>query len=230
MERANHATRATLLSVTDFCTCGAQLPPDARFCHKCGKPQFEEAGEAETEPVSELPPPPPPVEFQPPPAAPRVGWKDPVTIRSAALAAALTSLLLPLPLPPGIQIIWQIGILVAGGFFSVYLYNKRTGTFLRPGRGAVLGWMSGLFCFLILFVLFTISVLILASNGGLQQSFRNLLEAQGQTGMDGELQAMLESPAGLAGLFAVMLFTSFLLVSTFTLIGGALGAKVLEKD
>ncbi len=23
----------------DFCTCGAQLPLDALFCHKCGKPQ-----------------------------------------------------------------------------------------------------------------------------------------------------------------------------------------------
>ena len=23
----------------DSCTCGAQLPPDALFCHKCGKPQ-----------------------------------------------------------------------------------------------------------------------------------------------------------------------------------------------
>ena len=26
----------------DFCTCGAELPPDARFCHRCGKPQREE--------------------------------------------------------------------------------------------------------------------------------------------------------------------------------------------
>src|ERR1017187_9471093 len=23
----------------EFCTCGAQLPPDSLFCHKCGKPQ-----------------------------------------------------------------------------------------------------------------------------------------------------------------------------------------------
>ena len=26
----------------EFCTCGAELPPDSRFCHKCGKPQREE--------------------------------------------------------------------------------------------------------------------------------------------------------------------------------------------
>ena len=23
------------------CNCGATLPQDARFCHKCGKPQYE---------------------------------------------------------------------------------------------------------------------------------------------------------------------------------------------
>ena len=27
--------------MADFCTCGAELPPDALFCHKCGKPQRE---------------------------------------------------------------------------------------------------------------------------------------------------------------------------------------------
>ena len=30
--------------VLEFCTCGAQLPPDARFCHKCGKPQYDYPG------------------------------------------------------------------------------------------------------------------------------------------------------------------------------------------
>ena len=25
----------------ETCTCGAQLPPDSLFCHKCGKPQRE---------------------------------------------------------------------------------------------------------------------------------------------------------------------------------------------
>src|SRR5258706_16455256 len=28
--------------VPERCTCGAQLPPDALFCHKCGKPQRED--------------------------------------------------------------------------------------------------------------------------------------------------------------------------------------------
>src|SRR6202034_1529404 len=42
--------------VPEFCTCGAQLPPDARFCHKCGKPQYDYPGLDEPEPAT------PPVE------------------------------------------------------------------------------------------------------------------------------------------------------------------------
>jgi len=29
----------------DNCTCGAELPPDSLFCHKCGKPQREIRGD-----------------------------------------------------------------------------------------------------------------------------------------------------------------------------------------
>src|ERR1035441_4085433 len=48
----------------DFCTCGAQLPPDSLFCHKCGKPQ-REVIEPEPQPESVA-------EFVPP-AAPPIG-------------------------------------------------------------------------------------------------------------------------------------------------------------
>ena len=40
--------------VPEFCTCGAQLPPDARFCHKCGKPQYDYPGVEEPEPAPPL--------------------------------------------------------------------------------------------------------------------------------------------------------------------------------
>ena len=40
--------------VPEYCTCGAKLPEDALFCHKCGKPQREDLI------VAEPPPPPPP--------------------------------------------------------------------------------------------------------------------------------------------------------------------------
>ena len=63
----------------EFCSCGAQLPPDARFCHKCGKPQRAEIlVEEEPEPTAiqeaRLPPP-----SAPTPAA--LNFRNPVAVR-----------------------------------------------------------------------------------------------------------------------------------------------------
>src|SRR5665213_4268712 len=51
-------------SVPERCTCGAVLPEDARFCHKCGKPQRDEPLIAEE--VEETPAAPPVVVAAPP--------------------------------------------------------------------------------------------------------------------------------------------------------------------
>src|SRR5258708_21315931 len=50
----------------DFCSCGAQLPEDARFCHKCGKPQREE--------IVVEPPPAPPAAAAPPAPGDAAAW------------------------------------------------------------------------------------------------------------------------------------------------------------
>ena len=41
--------------MSEFCTCGAELPPDALFCHKCGKPQREISAHVEEEPAVSVP-------------------------------------------------------------------------------------------------------------------------------------------------------------------------------
>src|SRR5205085_4649138 len=78
----------------DFCTCGAQLPPDALFCHKCGKPQRDIV-----EP--EYIPPPPSIDV-PPTApvvdAPRPSFRNPVSVRIAIAVAAIGTLLSFMPL------------------------------------------------------------------------------------------------------------------------------------
>jgi len=41
--------------VNEFCSCGARLPEDARFCHKCGQPQFEQDVVREEPAIEPLP-------------------------------------------------------------------------------------------------------------------------------------------------------------------------------
>src|SRR5882724_2699045 len=127
----------------EFCSCGAQLPEDARFCHKCGKPQREE--------ITVEQPPPPPIM-----AAPAAGawtgapsFHNPVAVRVGLFVASIATFLC-LALPFGF-VVW----LPSAGFTSVYLFRRRTGQSLSVRNGARMGWISGILSFLIITVMFT---------------------------------------------------------------------------
>src|SRR5689334_21914503 len=119
----------------DFCTCGAQLPADALFCHKCGKPQ-RELVVPET-----IATPPAPMEAPQPtprPQAPPLNFRNPVAVRISLLVAVGATLLLNfLPV-----INW-----LAGGFVAVLFYRQRTGNALTVKAGVRLGWITGLLTF-----------------------------------------------------------------------------------
>ncbi len=211
--------------VPDHCSCGAELPPDAKFCHKCGKPQFElpaieesplpvvEQAEAKTE----LPP--------------EVNFRNRVAVRIALLSAALASLLISLPMPMLLNVIWIFVSLVGAGFFAVYLYNRKTGVELTSRIGARLGWMTGIFCFVIATIFFTITVIAVSMQGGLAAFYSKQMGAEGVAKADVEqFLQILESPSGLA---TILLFSILLLFVFFALLptlGGAMGAKVLGND
>jgi hypothetical protein len=73
----------------EICSCGAQLPPDARFCHKCGKPQREEPlAEALIGQMQAPLAPPAAVVALPVP----LSFRNPVALRVGLLASALLCL------------------------------------------------------------------------------------------------------------------------------------------
>jgi hypothetical protein len=135
-----------------------------------------------------------------------------------------------IPLPPLVQVLWQLVMVVIGGFLAVWLYERRTGNYLTVGSGARLGWITGIFAFLIMMVMFTLSVILLASGDGIQQSFREMLSMRGSPEVAQQFDQLINSPAGLAFLLFGMLLTSFLMLTILATVGGALGAKVLEKE
>lgn len=121
-------------------------------------------------------------------------------------------------------------MLLVGGFFAVWLYQRRTHSYLSVRSGAHLGWLSGMFCFLIMMVMFTITIIAITTGEGLQQSFRELLTAKGTPEVADQLNELLSSPSGLATLLFGMLVSTFVMLSVLATAGGALGAKVLEKE
>jgi len=216
--------------VPEYCTCGAELPPDARFCHKCGKPQREEPHLVE-EPAGAAPqqqlPPAPPQQLPPAPQfgpAP-IGFRNPVVFR-IAFFAALLSLVLNMLLFEACPV-W----LAAAGFFGVWLYHRRSGEFLTIRSGARMGWITGI----ISFVLFSLPFSIGFINVITQPDFVNKLREELSkypfpASMQDQMLATFQTPGGVAMQVIMLLLLLFVLFTLFPLLGGMLGAKVLSKD
>ncbi|MGI8744593.1 MAG: zinc ribbon domain-containing protein [Bryobacteraceae bacterium] len=201
-----------------FCTCGARLPEDARFCHKCGKPQYDYPGietEVVVEPLSAAAPPPP-----------EIGFRNRTAVRIGFLAALLAFIVVLVTVPflfPSFVIAF-----LAAGFFAVYLYMRRTGQKLSTRSGARMGWMTGIFLFTIMIVQLTASVLAAPSQGGLAALMRAQMQKQGTANPD--VLKMLDAPATLPVMMALGIFAMFLLLTILPMLGGALGAKLLTKE
>ncbi len=208
--------------VPDFCTCGAQLPPDARFCHKCGKPQYDYPGLVDdTEPAA-----PPVVPLASAPASPEISFHNRVAVRIGFLAALLAVLLLMFPLPfplPRMLIAFS-----AAGFLAVVVYTRRTGQILSVRSGARMGWITGIFSFMLVTIVSAATMVAISSEGGIVKFFRSQLppnDARAET-----LAQALNDPASLAGVLVFSLIMLFVILTTLPMLGGALGAKVLAKE
>ena len=128
------------------------------------------------------------------------------------------------------QAIWQLILLLAGGFISVYLYHRRTGDYLSVRGGARLGWITGVFCFLIMTVMFTISIFMISSDQGLSEFFRETVTMRGTPAIADQLNEILATPAGVGALLFGIVATFFLMLTIVSMLGGALGAKILDKE
>jgi len=202
--------------VPEYCTCGAQLPPDARFCHKCGKPQREEDLVVEEQPVVVIAP--PPVAPPPPPA---IDFHNAIAVRVALLAGTLAFMIS--------AVLWPLGLiaLAAAGFFAVYLYRRRTGAILSVANGARLGWLSGIFIFTIAIIVFTIQLVALSPS----QMMRDLHEqmTKNYSASEAQINQVITFLASPSGIGTIVLF-SFLMITLLPALGGAVGAKLLNRQ
>jgi hypothetical protein len=202
--------------VPEYCTCGAQLPPDARFCHKCGKPQFEYP-QPEPEPVPE-------------PLAPaiskrlddtEIGFHNRTAVRVSFLAALIAFLISGLPMPVLAALVWVVVVFLAAGFATVFLYSKRTGQSVNVRGGTRLGWMTGLFSFTASLIRLTIAILYFSELKA---------EASRQDPRFHDLAAMVGDRTLMIVVIVAGLVVSFVVFTLLPIVGGALCAKVLGKD
>ncbi len=164
-----------------------------------------------------------------PPAIPEVNFSNPAAVRTALMASLLGYLLLSLPVP--LPFIWPLVALMATGVLAVYLYQRRTGLRLSVLAGARMGWLTGVFTFSIATIFFTLLVAAVSSQGGLSNYYREHLPGlkEGDPNVEKVLE-YLQNPAGLGLFLFLSLAVLFVMFTLLPTIGGALGAKVFERD
>lgn len=208
----------------DFCTCGAQLPPESRFCHKCGKPQGDLFPADPDEPVVETAA---PVVAAPPPPPPEIGFGNGTAVRIGFLAALVAVLLLIIPLGSFLFLRLLI-VFMAAGFLAVYLYMRRTGQRLTLLGGARMGWITGIFSFTICTIQFTAGVLASSSEGGLIGVFKRQLPPN--DARTGQILQLLQEPSAVVIFILMLLALMFVLLTVLPTLGGLLGAKLLARE
>jgi hypothetical protein len=208
--------------VPERCTCGAQLPEDALFCHKCGKPQREIV--SVEEPESAPAPPPIPAIVAKAVEPPAIGFHNGPAVRIALSMGFLAFLCMMvvgrLPAPQALSFV----CLSAAGFLAVFFYRRTTGQRLSVVNGARLGWISGIFGFAIVTIILTIMAIALSEPSVVAQ-----LREQAKTSDAATLEKIIQALHNPADLTSIVGLT-FLLFTILPAFGGAVGAKLLDRD
>jgi hypothetical protein len=204
----------------EFCTCGAQLPPDALFCHKCGKPQREilAPSDEQAAPSEELAPPASPAYI---PSALRdslpLNFHNAAAVRIGLIVAACSTVIFFI-LP---FLNWLFG-----GFLAVFLYRRRTGSLLNTGAGMRIGWITGVLAFVLYIIPFAIQ--IPRMNSMMEERLRSM---QGQDpALIEQMTRFFQSAPGTVMVVGFSLMLMFLIITFLSMAGGALGAKMVGRQ
>lgn len=200
---------------------------DALFCHRCGRPVRELTPAAEdqqsgAEPEPEVPAPAGALARAPETPA----FQNQTAVRVGFLAAALVQLASILSAMAGASILLPL-LLLGGGFYAAVLYMRRTGAALSVIEGARVGWITGIFTFVIATVFFTAGMAILSASGDLTKAYEESLSRMNLPSDSVErFRKMLEEPRTFAFTLIAGLVFQFLFLTIFCSLGGALGARL----
>jgi len=170
----------------------------------------------------------PPPEVSAAPAAgpsPVINFRDGTAVRVGFLAAALVQLVSTLSAAAGASLLMPL-VVLGGGFYAVVLYIRRTGNGISVLNGARVGWITGIFSFVIMTVFFTLGMAVLAGSDQLLKAYKESAASLGLPGDAAEqLQRITSDPAAFAVSIGLGLVFQFVLLTVLCSMGGALGAR-----
>lgn len=209
----------------NLCDCGSAIPENASFCPGCGKPLTVEAREAERV-ANQLPT---PREGEEPKGPLQdVDFGTPGALRACYWSAAFAAFFLSYP--PLLMLCFAI--YPAAGFYTVFSFKRRSGREISVKAGAKLGFMTGVIAFALGLVLLALLTAMPGSpevGEGIEQ-YAEFLENDGQAEAAAQVRLLQDDRGMLAIVLLIFLVTGFAASTVFTTAGGALGAKVLERE
>lgn len=154
-----------------------------------------------------------------------VTFRNGVAVRVGLLAAAVVQLITTLSAAAGAALLMPV-LALAGGFYSVVLFARRTGAQLSPINGARMGWMTGIFFFAIS-LFFMAGTALLTGGDQLRKAFQDGAKISGvPPEVAQQLEKVTSDPASFAFLIVSSLVFQFIIVTLLFSAGGALGAKL----
>lgn len=216
------------------CSCGTQLVDGAKFCHSCGKPQFElpevEEPVISPEASAEL------LQFEQDlvelsQAAQEVSFSNSHAVRVGLLVAIVSiCILLPLSSMGGVSLLAMILPTIPPGVLAVFLYQRRTGVTISVLSGARLGWITGTFSFAFFLILFTVSFIPAIESGEFIKMQEMALKGSLSEPDLEKVKKAFEDPTILTMFVLFFMGIYFVITATLTSLGGMLGAKLLGRD
>lgn len=175
---------------------------------------------AEPEPAPA--PPPAPVHPKPPAAGSHIGFRNGRAVAVSIVVAALAlfgmgfaSLLSPLLAPV---------VLCAAGFISVVIYRSQSTEPLTAVAGARLGWMTGLWLFLVVLAILAVVAVYISSSAG-----REALRTAPMAISNPEVAKMLSNPSQFLAAVPLTIVQVFLMITLLPGLGGMLGAMFAKR-
>lgn len=204
------------------CTCGAQLPDDARFCHRCGKPQYEE----DIARIEQMQIPAPTV--APPPS----GKIDFANRKAVLVSIAVSMLTLFVFTASSVLMPFAASLLILplfcfAGFTAARWYTKQTGEAITAQAGARLGFMTALWAFLVVVVI-CVLMAIFVSNTQLRDELVSIINAQSNPAAL-QIAKMLDDPRRFILLMMGELLVNFCLFTFPSMLGGMLSVRFSAK-
>ena len=229
------------------CNCGATLPEDARFCHKCGKPQYESdiarlqehtreensggaatsesalAGMQQPAPFGGARTAPPPLDHK------KIDFSNRRALMISVVVACLTLFCFTAcsVLVPFAASLLILPLFCFSGFVAARLYIRQTGEVISTQSGARLGFMTALWAFLVVVIL-CVLLAIFISNPELRGEIVDKLTSQGNPATQ-QIVKMLNDPRRFILLMMGELLVNFCLFTFPSMLGGMLGVRFGAK-